>query len=159
MNIFLKKKTLIADVFPKLRTQKNLVRSMPKKSRFRGSFENQHGKCTKTLLKCQGQLLSHIYWSLWRQFLYKMSLFMLCKFSRLFPETLNEDSKYSLLKRDNLTQPIQMELSQKQKIFSRYFSPFFKSNLNFEHFQKKYDSHTWGTSKITDSEKHGYINV
>ena len=71
-----------------------------------------------------------------------MSLFMLCKFSRLFPETLNEDSKYSLLKRDNLTQPIQMELSQKQKIFSRYFSPFFKSNLNFEHFQKKYDSHT-----------------
>ena len=67
---------------------------------------------------------------------------MLCKFSRLFPETLNEDSKYSLLKRDNLTQPIQMELSQKQKIFSRYFSPFFKSNLNFEHFQKKYDSHT-----------------
>ena len=84
---------------------------------------------------------------------------MLCKFSRLFPETLNEDSKYSLLKRDNLTQPIQMELSQKQKIFSRYFSPFFKSNLNFEHFQKKYDSHPWGTSKITDSEKHGYINV
>ena len=28
--------TLIADVFPKLPTPKNLVRSMPKKSRFRG---------------------------------------------------------------------------------------------------------------------------
>ena len=28
------------------------------------------------------------------------------------------DDKYSLLKRDNLTQPIQMQLSQKEKILS-----------------------------------------
>ena len=32
---------------------------------------------------------------------------------------------------------IQMHLSQKQKIFSQFFSVFFKSALNFEHFQKK----------------------
>ena len=32
---------------------------------------------------------------------------------------------------------IQMHLSQKQKIFSRSFSAFFESALNFEHFQKK----------------------
>ena len=32
---------------------------------------------------------------------------------------------------------IQMHLSQKQKIFSRSFSPFFESALNFEHFQQK----------------------
>ena len=31
----------------------------------------------------------------------------------------------------------QMHLSQKQKIFSEFFSAFFKSALNFEHFQKK----------------------
>ena len=31
---------------------------------------------------------------------------------------------------------IQMHLSQKQKIFSRFFSAFFKSALNSEHFQK-----------------------
>ena len=30
-----------------------------------------------------------------------------------------------------------MHLSQKQKIFSQFFSKFFKSALNFEHFQKK----------------------
>ena len=41
---FLKKMTRRADVFPKLRKQKNLVRSMPIKSRFKGSFEKQHGK-------------------------------------------------------------------------------------------------------------------
>ena len=32
---------------------------------------------------------------------------------------------------------IQMHLSQKQKVFSGYFSAFFESALNFEHFQKK----------------------
>ena len=32
---------------------------------------------------------------------------------------------------------IQMHLSQKQKIFSRFFSAFFKCALNSEHFQKK----------------------
>ena len=37
--------TLIANVFPKLRSPKNMVRSMPKKSRLRGSVVNQHGKC------------------------------------------------------------------------------------------------------------------
>ena len=32
---------------------------------------------------------------------------------------------------------IQMHLSQKQKIFSQFFSEFFESALNPEHFQKK----------------------
>ena len=32
---------------------------------------------------------------------------------------------------------IQMRLSQKQKIFSRFFPAFFESALNFEHFKKK----------------------
>ena len=34
-------------------------------------------------------------------------------------------------------QTIQMHLSQIQKIFSQFFSAFFESALNFEHFQKK----------------------
>ena len=34
-------------------------------------------------------------------------------------------------------QTIQMHLSQKQKIFSEFFSAFFESALNSEHFQKK----------------------
>ena len=32
---------------------------------------------------------------------------------------------------------IQMHLSQKEKIFSEFFSAFFESALNFEHFQQK----------------------
>ena len=149
---------LKAEVFPKLRTQENLVTSMPKKSRFKGSFKKQHGKCAQTLLKCQGQLLYHIYWSLLRQLSYKKSLLVICKISRLFINTLSADGKYSLLNRDNLRQPIEMQLSQKQKTFSRFFCAFSKSSLNLEHFQKKGETHSSGISKITESEKQGWIN-
>ena len=38
--------------------------------------------------------------------------------------TFTADDKYSLLKRDNLTQPIQMQLSQKEKIFINFFVKF-----------------------------------
>ena len=60
---------------------------------------------------------------------------MICKILRLFVNKFAADDKYSLLNRDNLTQPIQIQLSQKQKTFSRFFSAVFKSRLNFEHFQ------------------------
>ena len=128
--------TLIAKVFLKLRTPENLVRSMPKKSSFKGSFGKQHGKRDQTLLKFAWQHLYRIYWSLWRILTCKKSLLMTYKISRLVPNTLSAYDKYSLLNRDNLTQPIQMQVSRKEKTFSRLFSSFSKSSLTFEHFQK-----------------------
>ena len=49
---------------------------------------------------------------------------------------------YSLLNRDNLTQPIRTKLFQKQKAFSQFFLAFLKSTLIFEHLQKKDDLHS-----------------
>ena len=63
--------------------------------------------------------------------------------------------KCSLPNRDNLMQPIHMQLSQQLKIFSRFFSAYFKSKLNFEYFQKKDDAHHLLISKATACEKHG----
>ena len=34
-----------------------------------------------------------------------------------------------------------MQLSQKQQTFSQFFSAFFKTTLNIEHFPKKEDPH------------------
>ena len=51
------------------------------------------------------------------------------------------DGKYSLLNRDNITQPIQIQLSRKLKSFSHFFSAFLISSLNFEHFLQKGDPH------------------
>ena len=50
-------------------------------------------------------------------------------------------------------QPIQKLLSRKQKTFPEFFSAFFKSTLNFEHFQKKYDPHSRCISQITFFQK------
>ena len=80
---------------------------------------------------------------------------MIYKILRLFVNTLAVDDKYSLLNRDTLTQPNQMELSQKQKTLSEYFSEFLKSILNFENFRKTDDSQSRCISAITDSKKRG----
>ena len=64
-------------------------------------------------------------------------MLVLCKISGLFLNTLTDDDKYCVLYRDNLTQPIQILLSQKQKTFSDLFSAFLKPTLNFVDFQKK----------------------
>ena len=73
----------------------------------------------------------------------------------MFVNTLTADDQYSLLKRDNLTQPIRARLSQKQKAFSQFFLAFSKSTLNFESLQKKDDLHSRFISEITHSEKRG----
>ena len=54
---------------------------------------------------------------------------------------------------------IQMYLSQKQKIFSKFFSAFFKSALNFEHFQKKMTLIAYVFPKLKNHEKHAKTNV
>ena len=59
------------------------------------------------------------------------------KILRLFLNTLTNDDKHYLLNRDNLTEPIQMQLSKKQKTFCEIFFTFLKSILNFKHLPKE----------------------
>ena len=67
---------------------------------------------------------------------------MIHKILRLFVNTLTINDKHYLLNRENLTQPIQIQLSQKQKTFSEFFFAFLKSILNFKHLPKKDDPHS-----------------
>ena len=52
--------TLIADLFPKLRTPKNVLIYMSKKSRFKGPLDRQHGKGVQTLLRSEPPNRYHI---------------------------------------------------------------------------------------------------
>ena len=72
---------------------------------------------------------------------WKKSLLVIEKFLRLFVNTFPADEKHYLLNRDNLTQPIQIQLSQKQKAFSQFFFAFLESMLNFKHLPKEDDPH------------------
>ena len=64
---------------------------------------------------------------------------MIRKILRQFVNTLRVDDKHYLLNRDNLTEPIQIQLSQKQKILSELFFAFLKSILNFKLYITKDD--------------------
>ena len=69
----------------------------------------------------------------------RKSLLVIQKIPRLFVNTLTVNEKRYLLNRDNLPQPIQMQLSEKEKTFSQFSFAFLKSILNFKHLTKKDD--------------------
>ena len=80
---------------------------------------------------------------------------MIHKILRLFVNTLTVDEKHYLLTRDNLTQTIQIQLSQKQNNFFEFFFAILKSILHFKHLPKKDDPHSLCISGNIGSEKYG----
>ena len=63
--------------------------------------------------------------------------------------------KCSLPNRDNLMQPIHMQLSEKLRTFSGFFPTFPKSTLKIEYFQKKEDAQSLFHSEATACAKGG----
>ena len=70
----------------------------------------------------------------------------------LLHNTLAAHEKYPVFNRENLTIPIQMELSEKEKTFSQFLAAFFKCRLNFKYFKVKDDPHRFCIFKITESQ-------
>ena len=129
--------TLIAHLFLRLRPAKNVVRFMCKKSRFRLSFQKEHGKRVSSLFKSERQHLQDITCSTGRQFSCKKSLSVIWQWLRLLVNTMSVVQKRSLPIRDTLMQPTHMQISPKLKNFSGLLNVLSKSSLSFEYFQKK----------------------
>ena len=98
---------------------------MFKKPRFRTPFhseyakeakllESQHVKTSETLHESAWKLFYHNFSSLRDRLTCKMSASVICESLGLFVNTLTADDKYFLCNRENLRQPVQMQLSQKQ---------------------------------------------
>ena len=140
----------------KFTASKNVVRWISKKTRFRGHFNKQHGRRPQALLKSAWQHFCQIHWSLQSQLSCKKSVLLTFKMLVLFCNTLAADEKYPVFNRDNLTIPIQMQLSQKQNTFCQFFLPFLKSSLNFKYFKKKMTLIDFVFSKIRTSKTYSY---
>ena len=110
---------------------------MSTKSHFRGRFDKQHGKRIQTLLKSKRQHLYHVCWSLRTVLSLKKSLLVIWKILGLFSNTLNAHDKYHLLNREDLTQPIWMQLSQKEKKIDNFFLHFWNLNWILNISQRK----------------------
>ena len=90
---------------------------------------------------------------------WKKSLLVIHKILRLFVDTLTVDEKHYLLTGENLTETIQIQLSQKQKNFCEFFFAFLKSILIFKHLPKNEEPHSWCISWKSGSKKYGKVIV
>ena len=72
---------------------------------------------------------------------------------------MTTDDKYSRRKMLNFTQQFEAPVSQKQDTFSGFFLAFLKCALNLEHFEKKEEYPSLVISKVSDSERGGYLNL
>ena len=66
-----------------------------------------------------------------------MSPLVLGQFLAVFANTLTADGKYPVQDCENLQLPIQIPLSEKRKILSKFFVAFLESTSNFQHFEKE----------------------
>ena len=128
---------VIATLFRKLQTVKDLVRPLFKKHRFRNSFDNQHSKGCQTFIKSEWEHFHHIFSSLCETLILKKSPLVICSTWRVFRNTLTANHNYPVQESGNFSSPIQMELYFKPTIFSHIFVSFLESTSNFKHFEKK----------------------
>ena len=102
---------VIADVFPKLQTVKDLVRPLTIKRCFRTSFDSQHVKGSHTLVKYSWELSYHIFPLLLGKMIWKISFLSKFEMIVVFVNPWAADYKYPVLDYDNFLFPIQKELS------------------------------------------------
>ena len=86
-NVLKKRFSLIAYVFSKIKTGKNVLRPMSKKACFGTPFDSQHVKGIQTLVKSAWQHLYHIFFTFWGKWSWKLSLLVICEILGLFINT------------------------------------------------------------------------
>ena len=114
LNILKNKIVVIANVFPKLQTVKNVLRPLSKQHRFRTTFDSQHVQQFQALVKSSWEHFYLIFWSLSGKRIWKMSLLVICEILKPFVNTLTVDGNYPFQNYENFPLPIQMQLSIKK---------------------------------------------
>ena len=72
----------------------------------------------------------------------KMSPLNLDEVLVVLVDRLTLDAKYPVHDCENMLLPIQMQFSEKRKIFSEFFFPFLEPKTNCKHLEEKDDCHS-----------------
>ena len=110
LNIFKKKKIVIAKVFPKLTTVQVLVTPLTIQRRLKTFFDSQHVKRFQRLVKSSWAHFYHIFSSLWGEIIWKISPWLKFEIIGLFVNTWTPEYKYPVPVCKNLPFPIQIQL-------------------------------------------------
>ena len=151
LNILKRKITLIGYVFSNLEIPKYLVNEMSKKPRLRTPCDSEHVKQSEKLTT---SLPSYCFITLAKIDLENTHL-SVSEIVGVFVNTSTVDNKYSLRKRKNLQQPIQLQLCRKRKYFSEYLAAYLKSTSYIVHFEKNDDTHRLYIFQIRDCKRCG----
>ena len=111
LNIFQKRKIVIANVFPKLAIVQALVTPLTIQRRLKTSFDSQHVKRFQTQVKSAWEHFYHIFSSLWGKIIWKKSPWLKFGITGLFVNTWPADYKYPVPDCENLRFPIQIQFS------------------------------------------------
>ena len=113
---------------------------------------------SQKLLKSAWQHFHHVFSPHLGKLSWKMSLLAISEILGLFIKTLIADHSYCLCNMENITQPIQMQLSKKQKKLLLFC--FISENASyFQHFEKIDEPQSRCNSNIIDWKRRGYLNV
>ena len=121
---------------------------MPKKPHVRTLMDSQDVKVSERLLKYARQYFRHIFWSLWEKITSKNYILVVTEILRHFANILTPNGKYSLSKSECLTNPIQMQLPQNQKVFSEFVAAFPASTWNLEYFEQQNEPQRFFSLKL-----------
>ena len=110
LNIFRKKKIVIASLFPKLVTVQGFVTPLTIQRRLKTSFDSEHVKRFQTLVKSSWENFYHIFPSLWGEMIWKISPWLKFEIIGLFVNTWTADYKDPVPDCENLWFPIQIQL-------------------------------------------------
>ena len=152
LNILKNKMIVITNVFPKLQTVKNFVRPLCKKRHFETRFDSQHVKVSRILAKYPWEHFYHVFSSLSRKLIWKMSPLVLGEILGVFVNTLTDDGNYPVEDCENLQLAIQSQLFWKRRTFSQFFVQFLVPTSNFKHFDKRNDHYSECISEVTGCE-------
>ena len=101
-----------------------MATGLSKKQRFRERFDSEHVKEIQILAKYSWEHFNHVFSSFSEILIQKISPLVLVEILGEFVNTLTVDHKYPFGDCKNLPLLIQMQLSEKRKNFSHFFSHF-----------------------------------
>ena len=151
--------SLIAQIFGKLLTPKNVLTWMPKSSSFKTPSCSQRVHRSQTLLKSARR---HFYPNLpliQDELSWKTYLWIRSKMLGLFLNTSTADHMYSAHSWEKIRQKFKRNYLKNQKQFLKVLLPFWKSTWNFAHLEKKDHLDRSNILEVIDYEKFAYLNT
>ena len=132
---------------------------MSKRASSTHRFGRQHVNGSQTLLRSARNLFHTNLPSIWDRGSRNRLVLVRSEHLEQFVNILIADYKYSRKNCENLSKQVPMETSLKLKTCSQLLIAFLKCPINWEYFEKKYQSNTLSITEIIKCETGRYLNV